>query len=131
METIVEAQSILRAVLPFPFEKKYAWIKRAGTFFGLTFSQAKKLEYGELKDLRASRLDAMRIRYADLKETSAQRGKLHDELKLRVNELRATHGGREAGNHRDVSPPAIRRGAGDASGGDSESGGDAATFPHS
>src|SRR5262245_40253123 len=74
MHAVAEAHSLLRrGAPPLPEEKKGKWIERAAAVFGLTFSQAKKIVYGEVKDLRASRLDAMRDKLNQLKESANKR----------------------------------------------------------
>jgi hypothetical protein len=109
MHAVVEAQTILRCVPRDPTEPKWHWIKRAGAFFGLTFSQAKKIEYREVKDLRASRLDAMRDKLNELQASAAKRQGATDAIKDRLADLRSAHGSREAGGD--------RRGAGTPDGG--------------
>jgi hypothetical protein len=100
MNAVVEAQTILRCVPRDPTEPKWHWIKRAGAFFGLTFSQAKKIEYREIKDMRASRLDAMRDRLVELRQSAANRQGATDAIKDRLADLRSAHGSREAGGDR-------------------------------
>jgi hypothetical protein len=110
MHVVAEARSIMReAVPPLPFEGKLAWLRRVAGVFGLTFSQAKKLEYREVKDLRASRLDAMRDKLKGLQASAAKRQGATDAIKDRLADLRSAHGSREAGGD--------RRGAGPAGGG--------------
>jgi hypothetical protein len=88
MNAVVEAKSILFAVPRSPTEKMGAYIRRTGAFFGLTFSQAKKIVYGEIKDMRASRLDAMRAKLDQLQEGAAKRRGMLNAIEQRRAELR-------------------------------------------
>jgi hypothetical protein len=98
MHAVVEARSIFREVVPpLPFEGKLAWITRVAGVFNLTFSQAKKIEYGEVKDLRASRLDAMRDKLSQRQERASARRERNDGIKERIAYLRSAEGGGDAG----------------------------------
>lgn len=92
MHAVVEAKSILRFVPREPDEPKGLWLRKAGAFFGLTPSQAKKIEYEEVKDLRASRLDAMRARLTELQEGAAKRRETLDDIQARLADLRSHQG---------------------------------------
>src|SRR4029077_16775786 len=101
MHVVAEARSIMReAVPPLPFEGNMAWLQRVAAFFGLTCSQAKKIEYREVKDLRSSRLDAMRDKLNELQASAAKRQGATDAIKDRLADLRSAHGSREAGGDR-------------------------------
>lgn len=89
MQAVVEAKSIIFAVQRSPTEKMGAYIRRAGAFFGLTSSQAKKIVYGEVKDLRASRLDAMRAKLDELNESASKRREILNEIEERRAAIRA------------------------------------------
>ena len=88
MHAVVEARSMFRAIPRGPDEPKGTWLVRAGRLFGLTPSQTKKIEYNEVKDLRASRLDAMRAKLNELQEGAAKRRELLDGLSARRDALR-------------------------------------------
>jgi hypothetical protein len=99
MNAVIEARSILRMVPRGPDESKGAWLRKAAEMFGLTPSQAKKIEYDEVKDLRASRLDAMREIQQGLKEAASRRREMLDGLQARLTELRSNQGrGNTAGD---------------------------------
>lgn len=102
MNAVIEARSALREIPRGPDEQKGAWLRKAGGFFGLTWSQTKKIEYGEVKDLRASTLLHMRERLTILRESAERQRGLINELTIRTNELRANGRGREAGSHREL-----------------------------
>jgi hypothetical protein len=107
MHVVAEARLIMReAVPPLPFEGKMAWLKRVAGVLGLTFSQAKKIEYLELKDMRASRLDAMRDQLAEVRTSAAKRQGASDAIKDRLADLRSALGSREAGGDRGGARPA-------------------------
>ncbi len=99
MHTVAEAQSIMRTVPRFPDEPKLVWVKRVGALFGLTFSQAKKINYGEVKDMRASRLDAMRAKLEELEQGAVRRRGALDDIQARLTDLRTAQGSREASGH--------------------------------
>lgn len=73
MHAVVEAKSILQEVPRRPDELKGDWLQRAGALFKLTRSQAKKIWYGEVKDISATRLDRMRDIRSQLQESAARR----------------------------------------------------------
>ncbi len=80
MHTVAEAKSIMRFIPRDVDESKAAWLRKVARIFTLTTSQAKKIEYEEVKDLRASRLDAMRAKLGELQEGDAKRRRLLHEL---------------------------------------------------
>lgn len=116
MHAVAEAQSIMRAIPRDHDEPKGAWLRRAGHFFGLTPAQAKKIEYSEVKDLRASRLDAMRERLGELKERAAKREETLNAIHTRIAEARSDHGSRNPDGGRGGIAPAGGRGDGTSSG---------------
>ena len=120
MNAVLEARCALREIPRDPDEQKGAWLRKAGNFFGLTWSQTKKIEYGEVKDLRASTLLQMRERLTILRESAERQRGLKDELTVRINELRSNGRGRATERHRGIPQAEPRRGAGDAERGDSE-----------
>lgn len=122
MHAVVEAKSILFQIPRGSAEKMGEYIRRAGGFFGLTPSQAKKIVYEEVKDLRASRLDAMRARLEQLQEGAAKRREQSDGIKQRLAGLRSDHGGRDTGGRGGGDGPADSRGLGEGAGGSGESG---------
>lgn len=89
VHAVVEAKEIIFAVPRSPTEKMGAYIRRAGALFGLTSSQAKKIVYGEVKDLRASWLDAMRAKLDELNESAAKRLGILNEIEERRAAIRA------------------------------------------
>ena len=95
MDAVLEARSTLREYPRDPHEYKGAWLRKAGGFFGLTWSQTKKIEYGEVKDLRASTLLHMRERLTVLRESAERYRGLKDELTIRTNELRSNGRGQK------------------------------------
>jgi hypothetical protein len=126
MHAVVEAQSIIFRVPRRPLEKMGDYIRRAGSMFKLTPSQAKKIVYGEVKDLRASRLDYMRARIEELQQRAVKRGELLDDLEARTADLRSRDGvGNPQGSSRGAAPLG-RRGDGEMARGSRESGGNAA-----
>lgn len=112
MHAVVEALSILFEVPRQPDEPKGRWIARAGGVFGLTFSQAKKIIYGEVKDLRATRLDAMRERLDELKESAVKRRERLNEIAIGIATARA-----DRAADRARGEPVPDRGAGGPAGG--------------
>lgn len=114
MHAVVEARSMFRVVPRLPDEPKGMWLVRAGRFFGLTPSQTKKIEYEEVKDMRASRLDAMRAKLNDLQERASKRGELSDGIK---QQLRSAQGGGDAGSDRGGTRPLGSRSLGAGEGG--------------
>lgn len=109
MHAVVEARSYIKAVPRWPDEPKLDWIERAGSVFGLTFSQAKKIIYDEVKDISATRLDRMReikAKLAALKEQA-------DDNQRRINEL--IYWRADVARTGGVRPTAGRSDRGDAS----------------
>lgn len=100
MHAVVEAKSIMRFVPRGTDEPKGHWLRRAGSVFGLTPSQAKKIEYEEVKDLRASRLDAMRARLNELQQGAVKRREILDAITARLDESRRDQGSRDHGGDR-------------------------------
>lgn len=99
MNAVAEARSAFRAIPRGVDQPKLEWLRRSvAPFFGLTFSQAKKIEYGEVKDMRASRLDAMREKLVQLQESAAKRRGTSDVIKERLAAIRSGQGGRDAGS---------------------------------
>ena len=132
MHAVAEARSIMRiAVPPLPFEGKMAWLARAAGVFSLTFSQAKKIEYGEVKDLRASRLDAMREKFDQRQERAAARRERNDATKQRLADIRSACGSRDPGSHSGGTGATDERSLGAGEGSNGESGRPAAVArPH-
>lgn len=106
MHAVVEARSMFRAVPRGPDEPKGLWLERAGRFFGLTRSQAKKIEYDEVKDMRASRLLDMREKLNQLQQGAIKRQELLNGLQI----LRSGNGSADLPGGRDGVEPADRRG---------------------
>jgi hypothetical protein len=105
MHAVVEAKSMFRVVPRLPDEQKGEWLRKAARIFGLTPSQAKKIEYEEVKDLRASRLDAMRAKLNELEEGARARREKLDDIQTRLTDLRSQEGrGSIHGHGRGVSP---------------------------
>src|SRR5262245_31891020 len=98
MHAVAEAKAAFRAIPRDVDQPKLEWLRtRVAPFFGLTFSQAKKIEYDEVKDLRASRLDHIREKVSQLQESAAKRRGGIDAIKERLAYLRSARGGRYAG----------------------------------
>jgi len=110
---ISEARAIMRLVPREHDESKQGWLLRAARLFGLTPAQAKKIEYGEVKDMRASRLDAMRAIRGELLERAARRQEILDDLTQKLAALRSDSGSRDAAGDRNGTAPAGRPGDGD------------------
>lgn len=119
MHAVVEAKSIIFQVPRGPAEKMGEYIRRAGSFFGLTPAQSKKIVYGEVKDLRASRLDAMREKLNELQERARRRRERTDGIKQRLADLRSDHGSRDPGGRGRGDGPVDDRSLGE---GESSSG---------
>lgn len=88
MHAVVEAKSILKEVPRHPDEPKRDWIQRAGALFKLTRSQAKKIWYGEVKDISATRLDRMRDIREQLQESAARRRETLNDIAIGIATLR-------------------------------------------
>ena len=118
MHAVVEARSMFRFVQREPDEPKGLWLRRAGRFFGLTPSQTKKIEYNEVKDLRASRLDAMRAKLNELQEGAQKRRETLDDIQTRLADLRSQEGRGTVHGHGGGISPAGQRVHGDGESGD-------------
>lgn len=92
MQAVVEAKSMFRVVPRTPDQQKGEWLRVVGSVFGLTYSQAKKIEYEEVDDMRASRLDAMRATFTELQERAKKRRETLDELTNQLAALRSSSG---------------------------------------
>ena len=98
MDAVAEAKSAFRWIPRGADQPKLNWLRESvAPFFGLTFSQAKKIEYQEVKDLRASRLDAMREKLNQLQERAAARRERNDAIKARLAYLRSAQGSGNTG----------------------------------
>lgn len=94
MHAVAEAKSAFRAITRDPDQPKLEWLRESvAPFFGLTFSQAKKIEYGEVKDLRASRLDHIREKLKQAQQRAERRLETSNGIKERLACLRSTQGG--------------------------------------
>lgn len=113
---ISEARQILRLVPREHDESKQGWLLRAARFFGLTPAQAKKIEYGEVKDMRASRLDAMRAIRSELLMRAARRQEILDAITEKLAALGSDPGGGGADSDCERTAPAGRRGDRDRKG---------------
>lgn len=87
MNAVAEAKSLLYRFPRLKGEKKLPWLEAASEFFGLTFSQAKKIEYDEVKGIDADKLRRMRAIYEEkfqlLEDLRAQA----DDNQERINSL--------------------------------------------
>jgi hypothetical protein len=92
MHAVVEAKSMFRVVPRTPDQQKGDWLRGVARVFGLTQSQAKKIEYEEVKDLRASRLDAMRATFVEIQERAEKREELLNALTNKLANARSGHG---------------------------------------
>lgn len=117
MHAVVEAKSMFRFVPRGPDEPKGRWLEKAARVFGLTPSQAKKIEYEEVKDMRASRLDAMREKLNELQQGAAKRRELSNGITQRFAELRSDQGSRDVDRDRHGAGPASGGSLGEGEGG--------------
>jgi hypothetical protein len=93
MDTVAEAKSAFRWIPRGADQSKLNWLSESvAPFFGLTFSQAKKIEYGEVKDLRASRLDHIREKLRKGQERAGRREETTNGIKERLAYLRSAQG---------------------------------------
>ena len=92
MSAVVEAKSMFRVVPRGVDQQKGEWLRVVGRLFSLTYSQAKKIEYEEVQDMRASRLDAMRATFTELQERRARREELLNGLTEKLAAARSHHG---------------------------------------
>jgi hypothetical protein len=122
MHAVLEAKSMFRFVPRGADEPKGEWLRRAGQFFGLTPAQAKKIEYQEVKDLRASRLDNMRARLNEAKERAEKREELADGIRNRIAAARSAAGSGDVGGRSGGIGAADRGGLGTGEGSDREGG---------
>lgn len=96
MHAVAEAKSAFRLIPRGVDQPKLEWLRQSvAPFFGLTFSQAKKIEYGEVKDLRASRLDYIREKLKQGQERAVKRGERAHDIKERLAYLRSAQGSRD------------------------------------
>lgn len=84
MNAVAEAKYYLAEVPRLPDETKSAWLTRTGALFRLTRSQAKKIWYDEIKDMRASRLDGMRDIRKQLQQSAARRREILNEIAIGI-----------------------------------------------
>lgn len=98
MSAVAEARAMFRIVPRGVDQSKADWLGFVARVFHLTFSQAKKIEYGEVDDMRASRLDAMRAKFSELQESATRRRETLDELAARLAEIRANRSGTGSGD---------------------------------
>jgi 4-alpha-glucanotransferase len=87
MNAVVEAKSMFRVVPRGVDQQKGEWLRAVARFFRLTYSQAKKIEYEEVQDMRASRLDAMRATVAELQERADQRRGIANEIAAQLDQM--------------------------------------------
>jgi len=118
MSPVAEARAMFRVVPRGVDQSKAAWLGFVARVFHLTFSQAKKIEYGEVDDMRASRLDAMRAKFSELQESATRRRETLDALAARLVEIRSGQGSGGFAGGRHVAAPAGGRGDGAGAGGD-------------
>lgn len=117
MQAVVEAKSMFRVVPRTPDQQKGDWLRGVARVFGLTLSQAKKIEYQEVQDMRASRLDAMRATFTELQERAAKRGELLNALETQLAEIRSDRRSGDAGGSREGTQSAGGRGVGESASG--------------
>ncbi|GEP59494.1 hypothetical protein RSO01_66600 [Reyranella soli] len=123
MHAVAEAKAAFRAIPRGVDQPKLEWLRnRVAPFFGLTFSQAKKIEYDEVKDLRASRLDHIRDKVSQLQESAAKRRGEADAIKERLACLRSARTSRIAGGCSGGIGTTDSRGLGAGEGSSGESG---------
>jgi hypothetical protein len=121
MSAVAEARAIFRVVPRGVDQTKADWLRFVARLFSLTFSQAKKIEYLELKDMRASRLDAMRAKFAEMEESAAKRRETLNDLAARLAEIRSIRSGQGSGDSDgggDGAAPSGGRGDGAGEGSD-------------
>jgi hypothetical protein len=102
MAAVVEARTILCAVPQDTLrgESRGVWLQRVAAFFGLSHSEAVKIYYRRKQRMDADKLDAMRDKLVELRQSAANRQGATDAIKDRLADLRSAHGGREAGRDR-------------------------------
>ena len=97
MPAVAEAGEFLRSFPRHADQSKPAWMRAAARFFGLTFSQAKKLYYGEVKTIDADVYLRMRARLDELQRAQIKRQEILNDAAILIasarNDARRIDGG--------------------------------------
>lgn len=92
MTGVEEARGYLLRVPRDPLARRGDWLRTTARTYGLTYSQAKKLFYGEVKTITSDQLDFMRGVAGQLRARVEARRDRINEIAQRIADARAAAG---------------------------------------